>query len=66
VIEFDSPMIDLEKWQSKQNKIAEFFGPDIRVAIEQPEEEYIDLLLISTRSADRAASSETAPSSQVA
>jgi hypothetical protein len=66
VIEFDSPMMNLEKWQSKQTKMVEFFGPDIRVEIEQPEEEYIDLLLISTRKADSTASSDASPSSQAA
>jgi len=49
VLEFDSPLMELEVWQSKQEKMAEFFGPDIRVEIQQPEEEYVDLLLISTR-----------------
>ncbi|MGD1902563.1 MAG: DUF2854 domain-containing protein [Geitlerinemataceae cyanobacterium] len=49
VLEFDSPLMELDVWLAKQDKMAEFFGPDIRIEIQQPEEEYVDLLLISTR-----------------
>jgi hypothetical protein len=44
---FDSPMIGLEQWQAKQEKIEKFFGPGIRAAITQPEENCIEVALIS-------------------
>jgi len=48
VLEFDSPLISLATWQAKCPKMTGFFGPNVRVEVEQPEEEYIDVLLIST------------------
>lgn len=48
VLLFDSPLIGLETWQEKQSKIEKFFGPDIRVEINQPEAEIIEVSLIST------------------
>ncbi|URR35246.1 DUF2854 domain-containing protein [Thermosynechococcus sp. HN-54] len=33
VLEFDSPAVPLEVWQSKQAKMQRFFGPNINVAI---------------------------------
>jgi hypothetical protein len=50
VLEFYSPLISLESWQQKQDKIKQFFGPGIRVTIEQPEEQKINLSLISSNS----------------
>ncbi len=47
VLEFDSPLISLETWQEKQSKIETFFGPNIKVEIKQPQEDYIELSLIS-------------------
>jgi hypothetical protein len=46
VMEFDSPLISLEQWQEKQEKIEKFFGPDLKANIIQPETERIDLALI--------------------
>lgn len=46
-LEFESPLIPLETWQQKQDKITTFFGPGIRVEITQPTEDCIDLALIS-------------------
>ncbi|UIE38532.1 DUF2854 domain-containing protein [Leptodesmis sichuanensis] len=48
VLRFDSPLIPLEVWQQKQDKLTNFFGPGIRVALSQPEPEQIDLALIAT------------------
>jgi Protein of unknown function (DUF2854) len=48
VLEFDSPLIDFTTWSDKSDKIAKFFGPDIRVTIEQPEPEKVHLALIET------------------
>ncbi|BAC08343.1 DUF2854 domain-containing protein [Thermosynechococcus vestitus] len=33
ILEFDSPAVPLEVWQSKQAKMQTFFGPNIRVTI---------------------------------
>lgn len=48
VIEFDSPLIPLEAWQQKQEKIEKFFGPGVRSQVSQPSENCVDLALIST------------------
>jgi len=49
VLEFDSPLIPLETWQEKQEKIEKFFGPGLRVELNPiPEEDRIDLKLIVT------------------
>jgi hypothetical protein len=49
VLEFDSPLIPLETWQEKQEKIEKFFGPGLRVELKPiPEEDRIDLKLIVT------------------
>ncbi|NEP13648.1 MAG: DUF2854 domain-containing protein [Symploca sp. SIO2C1] len=47
VLEFASPLIDLETWQQKREKIEKFFGPGIRVDLTQPEEEQIDMAMIA-------------------
>ncbi|MEB3336905.1 MAG: DUF2854 domain-containing protein [Leptolyngbyaceae bacterium] len=47
ILEFESPLIALEVWQEKQEKIATFFGPGIRVEVAQPRENDIDVALIS-------------------
>jgi hypothetical protein len=44
---FKSPFISLETWQEKQEKIEKFFGPDIRVNLEQTDENKIEVALIS-------------------
>lgn len=36
VLEFESPLVSLETWQQKQEKIATFFGPGICVTLTQP------------------------------
>ena len=46
VLEFYSPLIAFEKWQERQSKIEKFFGPNIKAAITQSEENCIDLALI--------------------
>lgn len=48
VLEFDSPLIPLETWQQKREKLEKFFGPGIRVDITQSEDESIDVALIAT------------------
>lgn len=53
-LEFDSPYIPLEIWQQKQEKMTTFFGPGVAVAVNQPQEDQIDLAI-------RAVPKEAAP-----
>lgn len=48
VLEFESPLIPLETWQEKREKLEKFFGPDIRVNLTQAEESRVDVALIAT------------------
>ncbi|MEO0374143.1 MAG: DUF2854 domain-containing protein [Cyanobacteria bacterium P01_A01_bin.17] len=47
VLEFASEDVSLEAWQAKQEKITTFFGPGIEAVLQQPQENRIDLALIS-------------------
>jgi hypothetical protein len=47
ILNFKSPFISLEIWQEKIDKIEKFFGPDIRVNIEQTDDNKIEVALIS-------------------
>ncbi|HBE18070.1 MAG TPA: hypothetical protein DEG17_08230 [Cyanobacteria bacterium UBA11149] len=47
VLEFSSPLITLDMWREKRQKIEKFFGPGIRVDLSQPEAEKIDVALIA-------------------
>jgi hypothetical protein len=33
VMEFESPLIDLETWKGKEGKMTRFFGPDVKVKV---------------------------------
>ncbi len=46
VLEFYSPLFSLETWLEKREKIEKFFGPNISVAIAQPETEKIEVALV--------------------
>ncbi len=46
LMEFYSPFISLEQWQDKQEKIAKFFGPNIKAEITQVDKSRINLALI--------------------
>ncbi len=48
ILEFDSPLIPLEVWQQKREKMTSFFGPRVQVEVTQPAEDEIDLALIAT------------------
>ena len=48
VLEFDSPLIKLETWQEKREKIEKFFGPGIRVELMQPDQNQVEVALIAT------------------
>jgi hypothetical protein len=47
ILKFYSPLIPLETWQEKQDKLARFFGPGIRVELMQMEEEEIEVAMIT-------------------
>lgn len=48
VLEFESPLIKLETWQEKIEKMEKFFGPGIRVDLTQPDEDQVEVALIAT------------------
>lgn len=48
VLQFQSPLISLDTWQQKQDKMTTFFGPNVQVAISQPTQSQIEVALIST------------------
>ncbi len=52
ILEFDSPLIPLEVWQQKHQKMTGFFGPGVKVAVTQPGEDEIELALITTPKAE--------------
>jgi len=47
ILEFYSPLISFETWEQKREKIEKFFGPNIRVELSQPDEDQVDVALIS-------------------
>jgi hypothetical protein len=51
VLGFDSPMISFQTWQNKQEKMEQFFGPGVRVMLEQPEEDVVKLAIVATPAA---------------
>ncbi len=52
ILEFDSPLMPLEVWQQKHQKMESFFGPGVQVEVTQPSEDTIDLALITTSKAE--------------
>jgi len=48
IMEFESPLISLEAWQQKQEKMEAYFGPGVRVRVTQPANQRIDVALITT------------------
>lgn len=48
ILEFYSPLIPIEIWQEKQEKMTSFFGPGVEVKVTQPSEDNIELALIAT------------------
>lgn len=48
VLEFESPNVPLETWQEKQEKMTRFFGPGVRVELQQLSAERIDVALVTT------------------
>jgi Protein of unknown function (DUF2854) len=48
VLLFDSPYVPYENWQRKQDKMTSFFGPNVRVEVEQPEPEEVKVTIVAT------------------
>ncbi|WP_026732940.1 DUF2854 domain-containing protein [Fischerella sp. PCC 9605] len=48
ILEFDSPLIPIDVWQQKQEKMTHYFGPGVKVEVTQPGENKIELALITT------------------
>lgn len=50
ILYFDSPLISLETWQERQEKITQFFGPNITAEISLQGDNEIALALVSAES----------------
>jgi hypothetical protein len=50
VLEFDSPLLPLETWQQKQEKMTSFFGPGVRAEVHSLGGDRIELAIISAPS----------------
>lgn len=46
VLRFNSPDVPLQAWQDKHEKLEKYFGPDLRVALTQPEEHVVEVAFI--------------------
>ncbi|MBW4645042.1 MAG: DUF2854 domain-containing protein [Goleter apudmare HA4340-LM2] len=49
ILEFESPLIPINIWQQKQEKMMSYFGPGVEVQITQPDADKIELALINTQ-----------------
>lgn len=47
ILEFESPLIPLETWQERREKIEKFFGQGIVAQIEHPAENCVDVALVA-------------------
>lgn len=47
VLEFESPLIPVELWQEKQDKIAGFFGPGVKAIVSPAGDQRVDVALIA-------------------
>lgn len=52
ILEFESPLIPIDVWENKKQKMESFFGPGVKVDVTQGAEDKIDLALIATAKAD--------------
>jgi len=55
VLEFDSPLIDIETWKQKQEKMTTFFGPGVRVEVQPLPDERVEVALVATPQVAQAA-----------
>ncbi|MCM0590987.1 MAG: DUF2854 domain-containing protein [Gloeotrichia echinulata IR180] len=47
IVEFDSPLIPINTWEKKQEKMTKYFGPGVEVQITQTGENKIELTLMT-------------------
>ncbi|MGB3206676.1 MAG: DUF2854 domain-containing protein [Crinalium sp.] len=48
ILQFHSPLVPLEVWEQKREKMENFFGPGVRVTVNQPSEDEVDVTVIAT------------------
>lgn len=48
ILEFDSPLIPIDVWQQKQDKMTTYFGPGVEVKVTQADSNKIELALMAT------------------
>ncbi|MEM1367527.1 MAG: DUF2854 domain-containing protein [Cyanobacteria bacterium P01_H01_bin.15] len=57
VLEFDSPLMPMNIWEDRKERLTRFFGPDIRIDLtEDKDDDRVDVALIKTQSAPAEAS----------
>lgn len=48
VLNFESLLVPLETWKTKQEKMTTFFGPNVKVVLDSPEPDRVEVAIIST------------------
>ncbi len=48
VLNFESLLVPFEIWKTKQEKMTTFFGPNVKVALDNPEPDRVEVFLIAT------------------
>ena len=48
VLNFESLLVPFETWKTKQEKMTTFFGPNVKVALDSPEPDRVEVAIIST------------------
>lgn len=50
VLEFESPLISLETWHEKENKMTRFFGPDVKVTVvpSPSKEKHVEVSIVTS------------------
>ncbi|GAB1542767.1 DUF2854 domain-containing protein [Scytonema sp. NUACC21] len=47
ILEFDSPSVPIDIWQQKQEKMTNYFGPNVEVSVSQKDSNTVELALIA-------------------
>ena len=50
ILEFESPLISIDAWRQKQEKMTRYFGPGVKVEVTQIGSDKIELALITQNS----------------
>ncbi len=48
VLNFESLLVSFETWKTKQEKMTTFFGPNVKVELDNPEPDRVEVAIIST------------------